>query len=165
MILQAKLTFMASLLTIVSAIVLTKCLFCKNLKNLIAALFLSSSYKSNEDYVYVRGRGRGKYICEECGIRCKKPSMLKKHIRTHTDIRPYVCKFCNFAFKTKGRASFILCVLQHAMSKPGYSHCATASLLATRLRPRCFFVSVVADVCSDPCSGFASFAFILANIS
>uniref|UniRef100_A0A3B4BAJ7 C2H2-type domain-containing protein n=1 Tax=Periophthalmus magnuspinnatus TaxID=409849 RepID=A0A3B4BAJ7_9GOBI len=59
-------------------------------------------YKSNEEYVYVRGRGRGKYICEECGIRCKKPSMLKKHIRTHTDVRPYVCKVCNFAFKTKG---------------------------------------------------------------
>nr|XP_015203941.1 PREDICTED: transcription factor HIVEP3 [Lepisosteus oculatus] len=59
-------------------------------------------YKSNEEYVYVRGRGRGKYVCEECGIRCKKPSMLKKHIRTHTDVRPYVCKYCNFAFKTKG---------------------------------------------------------------
>lgn len=63
-------------------------------------------YKSNEDYVYVRGRGRGKYICEECGIRCKKPSMLKKHIRTHTDVRPYVCKLCNFAFKTKGMGLF-----------------------------------------------------------
>uniref|UniRef100_A0A673HIK2 Transcription factor HIVEP3 n=1 Tax=Sinocyclocheilus rhinocerous TaxID=307959 RepID=A0A673HIK2_9TELE len=59
-------------------------------------------YKSNEDYVYVRGRGRGKYVCGECGIRCKKPSMLKKHIRTHTDVRPYVCKHCSFAFKTKG---------------------------------------------------------------
>ncbi|XP_044523640.1 zinc finger protein 40 [Gracilinanus agilis] len=59
-------------------------------------------YKSNEDYVYVRGRGRGKYICEECGIRCKKPSMLKKHIRTHTDVRPYHCNYCNFSFKTKG---------------------------------------------------------------
>uniref|UniRef100_A0A672QS99 HIVEP zinc finger 3 n=1 Tax=Sinocyclocheilus grahami TaxID=75366 RepID=A0A672QS99_SINGR len=57
---------------------------------------------SNENYVYVRGRGRGKYVCGECGIRCKKPSMLKKHIRTHTDVRPYVCKHCNFAFKTKG---------------------------------------------------------------
>uniref|UniRef100_A0A8C8EK89 HIVEP zinc finger 3b n=1 Tax=Oncorhynchus tshawytscha TaxID=74940 RepID=A0A8C8EK89_ONCTS len=59
-------------------------------------------YKSNEEYVYVRGRGRGKYMCGECGIRCKKPSMLRKHIRTHTDLRPYICKHCNFAFKTKG---------------------------------------------------------------
>ncbi|KAI4877200.1 hypothetical protein NFI96_017889 [Prochilodus magdalenae] len=60
-------------------------------------------YRSNEEYVYVRGRGRGRYVCEECGIRCKKPSMLRKHIRLHTDARPYVCQHCNFAFKTKGR--------------------------------------------------------------
>jgi hypothetical protein len=40
--------------------------------------------KSTEEYTYVRGRGRGRYVYEECGIRCKKPSMLKKHIRTHT---------------------------------------------------------------------------------
>lgn len=31
--------------------------------------------------MYVRGRGRGRYICDRCGIRCKKPSMLKKHIK------------------------------------------------------------------------------------
>ncbi|EJW73807.1 hypothetical protein WUBG_15285, partial [Wuchereria bancrofti] len=37
-------------------------------------------YFSNEVYVYVRGRGRGRYVCGRCGIRCKKPSMLKKHI-------------------------------------------------------------------------------------
>ncbi|EEC16156.1 immunodeficiency virus type I enhancer binding protein, putative [Ixodes scapularis] len=59
-------------------------------------------FKSNEAYTYVRGRGRGKYVCEECGIRCKKPSMLKKHIRTHTDLRPFSCHHCCFAFKTKG---------------------------------------------------------------
>ncbi|KTG45426.1 hypothetical protein cypCar_00019847, partial [Cyprinus carpio] len=59
-------------------------------------------YRSSEEYVYVRGRGRGRYVCEECGIRCKKPSMLRKHIRLHTDARPYVCQHCNFAFKTKG---------------------------------------------------------------
>lgn len=53
-------------------------------------------FESNEDYVYVRGRGRGRYICADCGIRCKKPSMLKKHIRTHTDIRPYTCTQCTF---------------------------------------------------------------------
>lgn len=60
-------------------------------------------FKSNEEYVYVRGRGRGKYICEECGIRCKKPSMLRKHIRTHSDVRPFHCVHCNFSFKTKGQ--------------------------------------------------------------
>ncbi|KAI5087153.1 transcription factor HIVEP3 isoform X1, partial [Silurus meridionalis] len=60
-------------------------------------------YRSSEEYVYVRGRGRGRYVCEECGIRCKKPSMLRKHIRLHTDARPYICQHCNFAFKTKGR--------------------------------------------------------------
>uniref|UniRef100_A0A8C3XBJ6 HIVEP zinc finger 1 n=1 Tax=Catagonus wagneri TaxID=51154 RepID=A0A8C3XBJ6_9CETA len=27
--------------------------------------------------------------------------MLKKHIRTHTDVRPYHCAYCNFSFKTK----------------------------------------------------------------
>lgn len=53
-------------------------------------------YESNEDYTYVRGRGRGRYVCSECGIRCKKPSMLKKHIRTHTDVRPYTCQHCAF---------------------------------------------------------------------
>ncbi|KAG9268707.1 transcription factor HIVEP2 [Astyanax mexicanus] len=74
-------------------------------------------YKSNEEYVYVRGRGRGKYICEECGIRCKKPSMLKKHIRTHTDVRPYVCKCCNFAFKTKGNLT------KHMKSKAHMKKC------------------------------------------
>uniref|UniRef100_A0A3P9IPJ9 C2H2-type domain-containing protein n=1 Tax=Oryzias latipes TaxID=8090 RepID=A0A3P9IPJ9_ORYLA len=74
-------------------------------------------YKSNEEYVYVRGRGRGKYICEECGIRCKKPSMLKKHIRTHTDVRPYVCRVCNFAFKTKGNLT------KHMKSKAHMKKC------------------------------------------
>ncbi|VDO69222.1 unnamed protein product [Heligmosomoides polygyrus] len=59
-------------------------------------------YRTDEVYVYVRGRGRGRYVCDRCGIRCKKPSMLNKHIKSHTDIRPYKCKECNFSFKTKG---------------------------------------------------------------
>lgn len=54
-------------------------------------------YKSNEDYTYVRGRGRGRYVCIECGMRCIKPCTLKKHIRTvHSDIRPYTCRHCMF---------------------------------------------------------------------
>ncbi|XP_072120881.1 transcription factor HIVEP2a [Mobula birostris] len=82
-------------------------------------------YKSNEDYVYVRGRGRGKYICEECGIRCKKPSMLKKHIRTHTDHRPFMCKFCNFAFKTKGNLT------KHMKSKAHTKKCLELGITIT----------------------------------
>ncbi|XP_011648179.1 uncharacterized protein LOC105434222 [Pogonomyrmex barbatus] len=74
-------------------------------------------YESNEDYTYVRGRGRGRYVCEECGIRCKKPSMLKKHIRTHTDVRPYTCKHCTFSFKTKGNLT------KHMKSKAHYKKC------------------------------------------
>ncbi|XP_037390984.1 transcription factor HIVEP3 [Pygocentrus nattereri] len=74
-------------------------------------------YRSNEEYVYVRGRGRGRYVCEECGIRCKKPSMLRKHIRLHTDARPYVCQHCNFAFKTKGNLT------KHMKSKAHGKRC------------------------------------------
>uniref|UniRef100_A0A915CT26 C2H2-type domain-containing protein n=1 Tax=Ditylenchus dipsaci TaxID=166011 RepID=A0A915CT26_9BILA len=33
---------------------------------------------------------------------CKKPSMLKKHLKSHTNIRPYTCISCSFSFKTKG---------------------------------------------------------------
>ncbi|XP_026865596.2 transcription factor HIVEP3 isoform X2 [Electrophorus electricus] len=72
---------------------------------------------SSEEYVYVRGRGRGRYVCEECGIRCKKPSMLRKHIRLHTDARPYVCQHCNFAFKTKGNLT------KHMKSKAHGQRC------------------------------------------
>ncbi|KAK2493982.1 hypothetical protein MC885_021798 [Smutsia gigantea] len=84
---------------------------------------IAHRYKSNEEYVYVRGRGRGKYVCEECGIRCKKPSMLKKHIRTHTDVRPYVCKHCHFAFKTKGNLT------KHMKSKAHSKKCQETGVL------------------------------------
>jgi len=75
---------------------------------------LVGGYESHEDYTYIRGRGRGRYVCSECGIRCKKPSMLKKHIRTHTDVRPYTCKPCQFSFKTKGNLT------KHMQSKTHY---------------------------------------------
>ncbi|XP_031784113.1 uncharacterized protein LOC103316989 isoform X4 [Nasonia vitripennis] len=83
----------------------------------------SGGFESNEDYTYVRGRGRGRYVCEECGIRCKKPSMLKKHIRTHTDVRPYTCKYCAFSFKTKGNLT------KHMKSKTHYKKCVDLKIL------------------------------------
>nr|CAD7571115.1 unnamed protein product [Timema californicum] len=66
---------------------------------------------------------RGRYVCEECGIRCKKPSMLKKHIRTHTDVRPFTCKHCNFSFKTKGNLT------KHMKSKAHYKKCVELGIV------------------------------------
>ncbi|XP_018027735.1 uncharacterized protein LOC108682979 [Hyalella azteca] len=74
-------------------------------------------FKSTEEYTYVRGRGRGRYVCETCGIRCKKPSMLKKHIRTHTNFRPYPCTLCTSRFKTKGNLT------KHLKSKAHFQRC------------------------------------------
>jgi len=62
-------------------------------------------YRSTESYVYVRGRGRGRYVCAKCGVRCKKPSVLRKHLQSHTDVRPHHCDICDVGFKTKGNLS------------------------------------------------------------
>lgn len=43
----------------------------------------------------------GKYVCPYCGRPCAKPSVLQKHIRSHTGERPYPCVPCGFSFKTK----------------------------------------------------------------
>lgn len=43
----------------------------------------------------------GRYVCPYCKLSCAKPSVLQKHIRAHTNERPYPCVPCGFAFKTK----------------------------------------------------------------
>ena len=42
-----------------------------------------------------------KNVCPYCNISCTKPSVLDKHIRTHTNERPYPCIPCKIAFKTQ----------------------------------------------------------------
>ncbi|XP_011505415.1 PREDICTED: transcription factor HIVEP3 isoform X1 [Ceratosolen solmsi marchali] len=106
-----------------------------------------SSFEINEDYTHINGKsdgerqqrsrilmgvsptiiaGRGRYICEECGIHCKKPSMLKKHIRTHTNLRPYRCTLCAFSFKTKGNLT------KHMKSKAHRKKCIESRILYTK---------------------------------
>lgn len=43
----------------------------------------------------------GRYVCPFCQLNCAKPSVLQKHIRAHTNERPYPCELCGFAFKTR----------------------------------------------------------------
>nr|XP_005569529.2 zinc finger protein 831 [Macaca fascicularis]XP_015285506.2 zinc finger protein 831 [Macaca fascicularis] len=46
-------------------------------------------------------RNAGKYLCPHCGRDCLKPSVLEKHIRSHTGERPFPCATCGIAFKTQ----------------------------------------------------------------
>lgn len=50
----------------------------------------------------VNNNGAGRHICPYCNLNCTKPSVLEKHIRSHTNERPYPCVTCGgLAFKTK----------------------------------------------------------------
>lgn len=40
-------------------------------------------------------------MCPYCKKGCAKPSVLQKHIRIHTNERPYPCEPCGLEFKTK----------------------------------------------------------------
>lgn len=43
----------------------------------------------------------GENVCPFCQLNCSKRSVLIKHIRSHTNERPYPCAVCKTAFKTK----------------------------------------------------------------
>lgn len=40
--------------------------------------------------------------CRICGRQCPNPSTLSIHMRTHTDERPYCCRFCDKKYKDSG---------------------------------------------------------------
>ncbi|KAH0619205.1 hypothetical protein JD844_019005, partial [Phrynosoma platyrhinos] len=46
-------------------------------------------------------KNAGKYLCKHCGRDCLKPSVLEKHVRSHTGERPFPCTTCGIAFKTQ----------------------------------------------------------------
>ncbi|XP_066480815.1 zinc finger protein 831 [Tiliqua scincoides] len=48
-----------------------------------------------------RTKSAGKYLCKHCGRDCLKPSVLEKHMRSHTGERPFPCTTCGIAFKTQ----------------------------------------------------------------
>lgn len=68
----------------------------------------------------------GKYVCTYCGRPCAKPSVLQKHIRSHTGERPYPCVPCGFSFKTKSN------LYKHRKS---HAHRIKAGLASSRDEP------------------------------
>ncbi|KAF7258004.1 hypothetical protein EG68_04751, partial [Paragonimus skrjabini miyazakii] len=60
---------------------------------------------------------RNRYRCYECGLVCHKPCLLRKHYRTHSNVRPYMCQHCDVSFKTRGNLS------KHMKSRGHHDRC------------------------------------------
>lgn len=56
---------------------------------------------ASSNHVLHNNNNIGRNVCHYCNLNCTKPSVLEKHIRSHTNERPYPCVPCGFAFKTK----------------------------------------------------------------
>lgn len=72
--------------------------------NTLDSLSSTSAMTTNVNHQSLTNDGQstpGRYVCPFCQLVCTKPSVLEKHIRAHTNERPYPCGLCGFAFKTK----------------------------------------------------------------
>uniref|UniRef100_A0A8C5TTP0 C2H2-type domain-containing protein n=1 Tax=Malurus cyaneus samueli TaxID=2593467 RepID=A0A8C5TTP0_9PASS len=71
------------------------------LNPIVSTLPVLSSPTSCVNASVGKSKKSGKYICKHCGRDCLKPSVLEKHIRSHTGERPFPCTTCGIAFKTQ----------------------------------------------------------------
>ncbi|XP_075032891.1 zinc finger protein 831 [Mixophyes fleayi] len=71
-----------------------------NIMNTLPILYPSSS-TSLIGVSPGKAKNIGKHICIHCGRDCLKPSVLEKHIRSHTGERPFPCTICGISFKTQ----------------------------------------------------------------
>lgn len=74
----------------------------------------TSPYKSNSEDDGV-ATVQAKCVCPYCDLVCSKPSVLEKHLRAHTNERPYPCLPCGFSFKTRSN------LLKHCRTSRSHS--------------------------------------------
>lgn len=87
-------------------------------------ILIKKTQEEPDDECYVRGRGRGKFLCVECGIRKRKLCELKKHLFTHAKYRPFMCTRCCVSFKTKGN------LVKHVKTKAHLRRCVDMGMKA-----------------------------------
>ncbi|GMR49364.1 hypothetical protein PMAYCL1PPCAC_19559, partial [Pristionchus mayeri] len=44
----------------------------------------------------------GKFLCPECGQKCKHQTSFDMHMLLHSDARPFPCHYCEESFRSNG---------------------------------------------------------------
>ena len=66
--------------------------------------------------VHLFSHEEGKYPCDICGKKLKRPNALEEHRRTHTGEKSFLCQYCPY----RGSSSSLLCHHKRQVHKAEY---------------------------------------------